>query len=242
MSYTYGYIVDSVLAKMDVTMEYAQKNGWLNKIPYYANEAITQICSSVKPKRCFAEFVVVDTKQILNKLKFDNPYKNFDFINWPFNKVKAELDDWYQQCWKEYHSLTPLGSLAKMPSDFISFGDEVNKKTIINEYNEREIKPATEDDYCVRGSNCVMFVHSGIFFISYNAKWFSIDTNTDYDQVLEAPDDVLECIPSYIVSQLFKIDDEIKSQVYRNEFEQFLSRIDDDHYIDNNTINITGDW
>lgn len=242
MPYTYGYIVDAVLAKMDMTRAYAQKNGLLDKISYYANEAMTQICSAVKPKRCFAEFVVVDTRHVLHKLKRDNPKIEFFFLDWPLERVKNETDEWHQQCWKEFHSLTPLGALAKMPEDFISFGDEPNKKTIINCYDEREIKPATEEDFLTRGSNCVMFLHSGIFFISYNAKWFSFDTNTDFGQVLDAPDDVLECIPSYVASQLFKIDDETKSQVYRNEFEQFVSRIDDDHYIDNHNINITGGW
>lgn len=240
--YTYGYIVDSALSKMDMDKQYAQRNGLLNKIPYYANEAMTQICSAVKPKRCFAEFVVVDTKYILEKLKLENPDKSFDFLSWDIERVKKEKDDWYVQCWTEYHSLTPLGSLAKMPNDFISFGDEVNKKTIVNSYNEREMVTATNEDYMVRGSNCVMFMHSGIFFISYNAKWCNFDSNTDYSFVIDAPDDVVECLPSYIASQLFKVDDETKSQVYRNEFEQFLSRIDDDHYIDNGTINVTGDW
>ena len=240
--YTYGYIVDSVLAKMDMSREYAQKNKLLDKISYYANEAMTQICSAVKPKRCFAEFVVVDTKFVMEHLKQDHPNEDFEFLSWPIERITNETDEWHQQCWKEYHSLTPLGSLAKMPMDFISFGDETNRKTIINSYDEREMVPATNEDYMVRGSNCVMFIHSGIFFISYNATWFTFDTNTDYGEVIDAPADVIECLPSYITSQLFKIDDETKSQIYRNEYEQFLSRIDDDHYIDNEAINVTGDW
>lgn len=240
--YTYGYVVDSVLAKMDIDREYAQDNKLLDKIPYYANEAMTQICSAVKPKRCFAEFTVVDKKFVLERLKSDHPNEDFEFLSWPWEKVKLNQDEWHKQCWKEYHSLTPLGALAKMPNDFISFGDEVNKKTILNSYDEREIRTATEEDYMVRGSNCVMFMHSGIFFISYNATWFVFDSNTDYSKEIDAPADVMECLPSYIASQLFKIDDETKSQIYRNEFEQFLSRIDDDHYINNGTINVTGEW
>lgn len=240
--YTYGYIVDSVLAKMDMSREIAQKNGFLNKISYYANEAMTQICSAVKPNRKFAEFVVVNIKFILEKLKSERPDDTFEFLSWPWERVKNDTDEWHQQCWKEYHSLTPLGSLAKMPDDFISFGDEVNKKTIINSYDEREMVTATSEDYMTRGSNCVMFMHSGIFFISYNATWFTFDSNTDYDDKIDAPADVIECLPSYIASQLFKIDDETKSQIYRNEYEQFLARIDDDHYIDNGTIEVTGDW
>lgn len=239
--YTYGYIVDSTLAKLDMKKDYAQKCGMYNKFSYYANEAMTQICSAVKPKRAFAEFVVVDKNFILSGLRSQYPKTDFSFLDMTWQQV-SNMAEFEQSCWKEYHSLTFLGSLAKMPDDFISFGDEINKKTIVNSFDEREMVVVTDEDFEVRGSNSVFFNRPGIYFISYNAKWFKFTTNTDYSDEIDAPDDVIECIPSYIASQCLKADDETKSQSYRNEFEQMLSRIDDDHYIDNKTIHVTGGW
>ena len=239
--YTYGYIVDSTLAKLDMSKELAQKNGLYNKFSYYANEAMSQICSAIKPKRTFAKFTVVDRKVIISNLRRDYPKVNFSFLEYSWQKMK-DATEWEQQCWKEYHSLTFLCEPAKMPEDFISFGDEINKRTFVNSVDERVAVNCTDDDFEIHGSNSILFKNPGIYLISYNARWFKFTTNTDYDEEIDAPDDVIECIPSYITSQCFKIDDETKAQVYRNEYEQFLSRIDDDHYISSKTVNITGDW
>ena len=242
--YTYGYVVDATLAKLDMTAEQAEQMGLLSKFPYFANEAMSQICSAVKPKRDFAKFNVAYKEMILNYLKKTYPNETFSFLDFKPNECE-ELSDWQKQCYDEYHSLTFINEPAKMPKDFISFGDEINRKIITKDCNhecDEDNVVADDEDFEIRGSNKIMFFKPGTYYISYNAKWFYFDRNTDYDEEIEAPDDVIECLPSYIASQCFKIDDEIKSQVYRNEYEMFLSRIDDDHYISNKGIRITGGW
>ena len=49
--YTWGYIKEATLAKMDLTVQQAIDMGLINKMPFYANEAVTQITAAVKPKR-----------------------------------------------------------------------------------------------------------------------------------------------------------------------------------------------
>lgn len=54
--YTWGYLKDVILSKLDLEEPEAENMGYLNCFAFYANEAMTQICSSVKPKRTFHEF------------------------------------------------------------------------------------------------------------------------------------------------------------------------------------------
>ena len=56
--YTWGYIKECALSKLDMTEEEALDAKLLRKFPYYANEVLTQISSSIKPKQTFAEFVI----------------------------------------------------------------------------------------------------------------------------------------------------------------------------------------
>ena len=239
--YTWGYIVDAALHKLDMNRETAQQYGYLDKMSYFANEAITQICSAVKPKRTFAIFTVVRKDDVLRELYNKYPDKDFSFLF--LNKFQAkDLKDFEKQCWEEYHSLTFINEMVHMPKDFISFGDEENKVTKKTLYYTTERVPATDSMYEVRGSINIIFFETGVYEISYNAKWAYFDANTDFGMEIDAPDDVVECLPSYIVSQIYKIDDETKSLAYRNEFEQLLSRIDDDHYFGNKTIHVEGDW
>ena len=53
--YSWGYIKDATLAKLDLDQDEANVIGLLNRFKFYANEAMTQICSSIKPKHCYWE-------------------------------------------------------------------------------------------------------------------------------------------------------------------------------------------
>ena len=192
--YTWGYIKDAALAKLDITETEATAQNLLGRFPFYANEVITQVCSAVKPKCDFACFDISDAD---------------------------------------------VGIAQKMPSDFISFGDDVN--FAFDDRNSSTIE-LHDDDFSYIGYNTVVFTHTGKFYISYNARWFTFSKSLDNDEVLEIPTDILECIPSYIASQCYKIDDEYKAQVFRNEYEILLSRIDATNYKNTKTIKIDGGW
>ena len=193
--YTWGYIKNVALAKLDLEEQEASNQKLLQKFHYYANEAMTQICSTVKPKHAFFEVDVTDDK---------------------------------------------IGTAITMPADFISFGNDVNK-LFYNEHGRTYCREAYDDDFEYIGYNKIVCKTVGRFFISYNARWITF-TNQDGDYEIDVPTDILDCIPSYIASQCYKIDDEYKASVFRNEYEIFLSRIDDTDFRNTKTFKIEGDW
>lgn len=201
MAYTWGYIKDVSLSKLDLDENEATVQNLLSRFPFYANEVITQVCSSIKPKYTFENFVIDKTN---------------------------------------------VGVKQKMPDDFVSFGDDVCY--MLEEVRERNgetrlIKvPIHDDDYEYLGYNQVVFKHPGNYFISYNARWYTFDKSLSDDELIDIPDDILDSIPSYIASQCYKIDDEYKASVFRNEYEIMLSRIDNSNFRNTKTIKIEGDW
>lgn len=195
--YTWGYIKDVSLAKLDLDENEATVQNLLSRFPFYANEVITQICSSIKPKYTFVNFVI----------------------------EKADV-----------------GVAKTMPSDFVSFGDDVCYQ-LVEDCRDKVIKEELhDDDFEYLGYNQVVFKHPGNYFISYNARWITFTKSMPDEITLDVPTDILDCIPSYIASQCYKIDDEYKSSVYRNEYEMFLARIDNSNYRNTKTLKIGGDW
>lgn len=211
--YTWSYIKEAALGKLAMTADEASEQDLLNLFPIYANEVITQVCSSIKPKYSYAEF------EITNDM---------------------------------------VGEIQKMPEDFVSFGDDVCYEKRPDKFwdffhadDERKRTLNIElhdDDFSYHGYNEVVFNHAGHFFISYNARWYTFnaeseDSNiTDDQEVIPVPADILDCIPSYIASQCYKIDDEYKASVFRNEYEMLLARIDNTNFKKTKTFVIGGDW
>ena len=195
--YTWGYIKDATLAKLDLDQNEANELKLINRFPFYANEVITQITSSVKPKRLFYEINITENE--VNKLQ--------------------TIDDIM----------------------FIGWGDDAN--TIeYDAYNARFIEECSDEILSYVGYNQFICRKVGIYRISYKTRWITFSSSTRDDEVLNVPADILECIPSYIAHQCYKIDDEYKSSVFRNEYEMFLARIDDTNFKTNTTFKIGGDW
>jgi hypothetical protein len=195
--YTWGYLKDASLAKLDLDEQEANERDLLSKFPFWANEVITDVCSAIKPNRTFVDFVITS-------------------------------DD--------------IGTLFTMPNDFISFGDDVNTVKFKDEFGDTWLEEAHDDDFAYKGYNKLMFWKEGIYSISYNARWITFDKNMDNNATLDIPTDILECIPSYIACQGFKMDDETKSALFRNEYEMKLARIDDTDYKQTKTFKIRGNW
>jgi hypothetical protein len=203
--YSWGYLKNVALAKLDLTEDEATNQGLLTTFPYYANEVITQVSSTIKPNNKFAEFVAVDREEDLTEGKY------------------------------------LVGVQCQMPADFIGFGDDVNERTY-QQYGARFTEEASDENFRYVGYNRVMFKKPGTYQISYKARWIDFSQELAEDDVLDVPADILECIPSYIASQCFKIDDQHKSQVFRNEYEIFFARIDDTDYKNTKNFVIGGDW
>lgn len=198
--YNWAYIQDATLAKLDMD-EYDDQaevvtTNLINRFKTYANEAISQICSAVKPQRKYYTCTISE-----------------DLVNIPIT-----ITD-------------PL---------FISFSDD-NSKYAGNVYGLEYVMHCNDELLEYEGYNTFVCKQVGTYKIAYNAKWCDF-TNIEEDEMINAPDDVVHCIPSYIASQCYKVDDEAKASVFRNEYEMFLARIDDTDFKNTHDIIIGGDW
>lgn len=205
--YTWAYLKAAAFAKLDLTEDEATAQNLTGRFYIYANEVITQVCSSIKPKYTFATFTVTESD---------------------------------------------IGvTLFEMPDDFVAFGDDVNTRTYVdkNLYNTQTNtfgvtvqEEATDYDFAYKGYNQLVFYKAGTYSISYYARWYTFTSALKDEAGIPVPNDILDCIPSYIAHQCYKIDDEVKASIFRNEYEMFLARIDNTHFKENKTIVIGGGW
>lgn len=139
--YTWGYIKNSALAKIDIDAEDAVDLKLQNKFPYYANEAITQISSAVKPKRTHAVFkiyadavgvpkkmptdfisfgcdknTVIRTPQLGMEDAYDDSfsyYGNDEIVFWEPGEYQIS----YNARWEMIYPNTPDDTVLNMPVD-----------------------------------------------------------------------------------------------------------------------------
>lgn len=236
--YTWGYIKEATLAKMDLTVSQAIDMGLINKMPFYANEAVTQITSAIKAKRAFAEYEVMNRTEALELIARYYKLDDVSFLlKQPCDKSKLSLNQ--QNALDNYNRLKYVGDIVKFPDDFFAWSDDVS---LMYDFEKQSWVDTNDDFFETYGGNAIMFKREGKFRIAYKAKWFKILPTTSDETELDAPDDILECIPSYIASQLYKIDDEVKSGILRNEFEMMVARIDENDYQTNRTMMDRRDW
>lgn len=189
--YTWGYIKECTLSKLNLDEESANQQDFLSRFPYYANEAMTQICS-IKPAE----------KRFTVNINDEN-----------------------------------IGKEITMPDDFISFSDDV----VV--YQQDHMISDVGDDYIVYGGyNTITCYVTGEYSIPYRARWFFFTKELANADVIPAPADVCEALASYIVSQCYKVDDEAKAAIYRNEFEMFLARLDDTSFRRQRGLHVGGGW
>ena len=132
-----------------------------------------------------------------------------------------------------------VGETQKLPDDFISFSDS----PVYFSYNESTPAFEVGGNYIKYvGYNSVRCDFVGTYHIPYNARWFFFTKDTHNATVLDIPADICDALPSYIASQCLKIDDEVKSAIFRNEYEMFLSRIDDSSTRSQKDMFIGGGW
>ena len=213
--YTWGYLMDVSRAKLDLDENDPVYKRLLSSFKYYANEVMTQVCSTIKPKRVFATVIV--------------------------NKMNV---------------LTPIDVSPLLNDAFVSFGDDANTVTYEgyeDDWNNEVIsvtstdgkhyvtREAHDNDFKYVGYGKILCYREGTYQISCNTRWLDF-TTVEPSTVLNVPEDILDCIPPYIASQCFKIDDEYKSSVFRNEYEMSLARVNDYDYKSTKTFTIGGGW
>lgn len=237
---TWGYIKQATLAKMDLSVDAAVDQGLIEKMPFYANEALTEITSAIKAKRAYADFKVADRDAVLNCIAQTYGQEAMYFVLDHSCDLNRATEDQLNAL-KVYEHYVYVGDTIKMPDDFVAWSDDTNWKVTKDCKGQDMLEPLKDTEFAQRG-NKLIFMKPCICKIAYFAKWFFFTPTTQDDVELDIPDDILVCLPSYIASQLFKIDDEQKSSIYRNEYEMALARINENDYATNKVINNGGDW
>lgn len=237
---TWGYIKQATLAKMDLSVDAAVDQGLIEKMPFYANEALTEITSAIKAKRAYADFKVADRNEVLNCIAQTYGQDAMYFVL-DHSCDLSTATEAQRNALKVYEHYVYVGDTVKMPDDFVAWSDDTNWK-VVKDYGGRDILEQLKDTEFEQRGNKLIFMKSCICKVAYFAKWFFFTPTTQDDIELDIPDDILICLPSYIASQLFKIDDEQKSSIYRNEYEMALARINENDYATNKVINNGGDW
>lgn len=236
--YTWGYIKDATLAKMDLKANQAVEMGFVNKMPFYANEAVTQITAAIKAKRSFAEFEVAKRGPTLELIKRFYKLDDVSFLlEQPCDKSSLSVEQ--QKALDNYNRFKYVGDVVKFPDDFFAWSDDMS---FMYDFDKQTWVNTNDDFFETYGGNSLIFKQVGKFRIAYKARWFKILPTTSDEMELDAPDDILECLPSYIASQLYKVDDEVKSGILRNEFEMMVARIDENDYQTNRTMMDRRDW
>lgn len=237
---TWGYIKQATLAKMDLSVDAAVDQGLIEKMPFYANEALTEITSAIKAKRAYADFKVADRDAVLKCIAQTYGQDAMYFVLDHSCDLSTATEDQLNAL-KVYEHYVYVGDTIKMPDDFVAWSDDTNWKVTKDCSGRDTLEQLKDTEFAQRG-NKLIFMKPCICKIAYFAKWFFFTPTTQDDVELDIPDDILVCLPSYIASQLFKIDDEQKSSIYRNEYEMALARINENDYATNKVINNGGDW
>jgi hypothetical protein len=274
--YTWGYIREAILAKLNQTEAEANAYGFLNRFPIYANEAMTQICS-IKPQYTFFETEVYNEHTYNNletvmlrdaRSQWEQDANNIidpgetgtpDLQPGEPGYIEPVAPTYDETYWAEYkqekiedfrreHVLE--GDIVRMPENFLAFGDNVNRvsETYWSRGRQETViieRVATMNDFRFHGSHSLQFLKAGKYKISYKAYWYKF-TNAldvpDNDTDIDVPRDILDAIPSYVAGQCFKIVDEQKAMLFMNEFNIFLSRLDDTDFKQQQDFNTEGNW
>lgn len=144
--YTWGYIKDVTLMKLDLDEDEANTLNLMKRFKHYANEAITIICSSVKPKKTFATIVV--TKDDIGKpitipdkdfISFGDDVNRITQTEYNMTIVREATDSDFVHC--GYNQIIPYveGTFAiSYNTRWITF--------LFEDYNEDGVDDGQDDD------------------------------------------------------------------------------------------------
>jgi hypothetical protein len=239
MTYTYGYIKKAILNKMNLTEREAKEQDLLGRFNHNINECLVQIASTIKPKLATHTVEVYPCEiPIPEKFVYDPLVDDLDAKQLKEEQLKEYLKD-----------KAVVGDRITMPKDFLAFSGKPYYFGFLRYCKEEEkaywlkaIKETNIEQLVHIEDKTVVAKIAGKFFITYDAIWPTfVDQMTDEIE-LDIPFDILNCIPSYVASQLWKIDDERKSNMFRNEFEVLFTRINNSDPREVRHISTEGGW
>ena len=127
---------------------------------------------------------------------------------------------------------TETNTVVTMPEDFLSFADMI---VYLDGVSDPQVTYITDKQ---------LVLHDvGDYKIFYNALWHDVTTEDIVDDLLlEIDASVLNCLPTYMASQLLAQDDVQRSTILKNEFELMLARLDTNIMYESNHYKSTGGW
>lgn len=240
-------IKQATLDKLFLTEDEARQQNYLEKFQRLANEGLNFIANGVKPLikaynvKVFEDLFVIEGTDFeydveTNTITYFNKENNLTVIEPAKNVLYYESESVKNVF--DGTNLIKTNAVSKthnrvvMPDDFIVFADMVI-------YNNKQ---ATED--VVYGGRDEIFLNNaGDYVIYYEALYPEI-TKEDVinDTNLMVDKSVLNCIPSYVASQVLSQDDVQRSTILKNEFELLLSRLNTDVMYEVKHFQSTGGW
>lgn len=225
-----------------------ENENYASKFAFYANECLNQIANGIKPKIATFRPVLYEksTRGVNFRLEngifsMDSAFGDTYYLEPDKHTIYIDLmtDKKYIVSGTELIDVTdkdyyPINTQITMPEDFLSFADMVN-------YVNGEPDPGI----IYLNDKTIALSVPGVYKIFYNALWQPI--TEDYMNDQEQPDlpidqSVLNCIPSYVASQILAEDDVQRSTILKNEYELMLSRLDTNIMYQENHFKSTGGW
>lgn len=227
--YTYGYIKNAILTKLNLTEKEALEQNLLDTFIYNINECLSQIASTIKPKFATKQVIVYKDKIPVEP----------ELLPDKMDPVEVRLKK--EEALKEYYEdKAVVGTPYTMPEDFIAFSGVPR----VQEEICGCLKPSEElhGQAIHLDRKQVVFLKPGIYQITYDGWWPVFNDKLQDADEIDIPTDIVICIPSYVASQVWKIDDERKANIFRNEFEILFSRINNSDYRGVTTFGVEGGW
>ena len=133
--YSWGYIKENTLSKLNLSEEEANQQDFLSRFTYYANEAMTQICSAVRPKETFAKVEITENEvDTLITLPEDFVAFSDDVVRYSDDYVHNDVgDDYIEYYGYNQISCKRVGTyLVPYKARWFFFTKELHNATLIN--------------------------------------------------------------------------------------------------------------
>lgn len=237
-------VQQATLDKLFMELKEAKTLKYEKKFAYLANECLNMIANRVKPNVCRFEFDVVNTEVNGTNFRIENGVVHYtdtfgaEQTLTPDRKV-VYVDNGVSYVWRDNElkllsdidDVFKCGDFIKMPDNFISFADIVNYKDGV---------PDPVITYVT--DNTIKIDVPGKYSIFYNGEWETIRGEYGANDVLNIDSSVLNCLPTYIASQVLAQDDIQRSSILKNEFELLLAGLDTNAMYETNHYKSTGGW
>lgn len=225
--YTYGYLKSSIISMMDMSEEEMNDNDLINKIPFYLNRGMTEICSSIKPNNSHIS-IYVNSKNI-NKPIDISQYTDKSFIGFNGRSSYVSL-------------IRDTSLLSEHVGEDVETADHViYDKDDLYSYDTSVMREAHDKDFIPLNYKTIVCKTPGYYNISVKLRWWKFELKEKDETVIDCPEDILDALCLFVASELWSLEDERKGTVMHNKYEMALSRIDDTNYNNTTTFYIEGD-